>query len=376
MTFPYWALAVSAISGLIIRTPLRAQTDTVALAKVVQYSIPNFPAFEFTGQSPDEITRPTSAKALASALLSGLDGSGKFQQGVAIALAPRQLLRPSMDLRDYQSKSGFVFSNLSVSAGTTKVAGDSAATKLGLGARIVLLDRTDPLGPASRTPGDDAIRKALLECLPHDAAGVPTPVPANDASALKKVKACVAAADKGFRESWRAAHWNDYAVSAAVATGWGLQSSSWNQKYHLGGAAWALGAAPLCFQPALTGLCSKGQWLVKLQYENRDSVGVPSRKQFTSGLRATLGSSTFGIFGEDLYRHRSDAPAGTKASRNEWSFGFEFNIGEGIWVTSGLGSRYDELTKEGKTVVLGSFRFNLSPERQLSTIVPIPKARK
>jgi hypothetical protein len=358
-------IVFAAATGII---PLQAQTgDTVSLSKIVQFSIPNSPAFDFIGQSPDKVTRPTSSKAFATALLSGLNASGKFQQGVAIDVAPWQLLSPNMDLRDYQSRSGFWFSNLTLSLGTVKSSGDSSDTNLGLGARVVLFDRTDPSAPASRRAGDSAILSVLLRCLPRTDRG-PRPVTPNEIPAVKK---CVKDADTTFRNTWRDAHWNDYALSVSVATGWGLPKSQWNDPAHLGGAIWALAAAPLCLRSAAPGLCRKGQWLVKAQYQKRDSLDAVSIREFITGVRATLGSSVFGMFMENLYRRRTNAVPGSKKSRNEWSAGVEFKLGEENWVTTGVGSRYDDLTKSSKAVVLAGLRFNVSPKQQLKTVIRI-----
>jgi hypothetical protein len=344
--------------------PLTAQgDDTVSLAKIVQFSIPNSPAFDFIGESPDEVTRPTSPKALTTALLSGLTSSGKFQQGLAIEIAPWQLASPHMDLQEYQSGRGFVLANSSVSIGTVKASGDSPVTNLGVGARMVFFDRTDPSGPASKAVGDAAMQRVLLNCLP------PGPAKPSD---VPKIKACVAREDSAFHTSWRASHWNDYALSLAAATGWGLRNSIWTDRNNLGGAVWALLAAPLCFQTFASGLCQKGQWLAKAQYESRDSADSHNIKQFLGGLRATIGSASFGAFAESLFRHRSSVAEGAKHWRNDWSLGLEFKMSDDTWITSGIGSRYDDLTKSSKAVVLAGFRFNVSPKQQFSTVVPVP----
>ena len=364
MKTPNATAIVLALASMVRPASLTGQSsDTVSLTKIVQFSIPNSPAFDFIGESPDEVTRPTSPKAFTTALLSGLTSGGKFQQGLAIDVAPWQLLSPNMDLREYQSTSGFLLSNSSFSIGTVKASGDTAATNLGLGARLILLDRTDPSGPASRAAGDVAMRRVLLDCLP------PGPVKPGE---VAKVKACIARQDSAFHASWRESHWNDYAISVAAATGWGLRKSVWNDRHNLGASVWGLVAAPLCLQAAAEGLCQKGQWLVKAQYESRDSANAGRIKQFVGGIRATLGSSSFGVFAEDLYRHRSTVTAGAKKSRNDWSLGLEFQMGNETWISSGVGSRYDDLTKSSKAVVLAGLRFNVSPKQQFSTVVPIP----
>jgi hypothetical protein len=358
------------VAGARLPAQQAARKDTVQLTKIVQFAIPNAPAMDFIGQSPDEITRPTSARALAAALLSGVNSAGKPQQGFAIEIAPGQLLAPNMDLREYQSTTGFLLSNLALSVGSVQAAGDTTVTNLGIGARAVLLDRTDPLGPASRAAGDAAITSALLTCLPRRN-GIPVPVNAVDAAAVAAVKSCVAAADTAFRNAWRSAHWNDYAFSLSLATGWGLRNSTWAEHYGLGGAVWALGAAPLCFQAAKPGPCGQGQWLVKLQYERRDSADATRQvDELTGGLRATYGSSTADLFLEDLYRHRSSVAVGAKQTWNDLSAGIEFRLTDVGWVSAGIGSRYDELSKESKAVVLAGLRFNISPKQQFGGVIP------
>ena len=343
------------------------ESDTVLLHKVVQFNIPNAPAFDFIGVSPDNVTRPSSPKALATSLLSGVDPTGKFQQGLALELSPSQLLLPRMDLREYQSNGGFWLANASISLATTKASGDSTATNIGLGGKIVLLDRSDPSGPASRSAGNAAMQKVLLECAPHRD-GHPTPITPQN---VGTVKACVASADSVFHVSWRQDHWNDFALSFAAATGWALRNSTWSDRSSMGQAAWLLGAAPICFGRSTQGLCSKGQLLAKAQYESRGSVNASSFKQFIGGVRATMGTESFAVFVESLYRRMTkDKPGATKA-RTELSGGLEFRLGDETWISSGIGSHYDDVTKKSKAVVVAGMRFNVSPKQQFTSLLPL-----
>ena len=361
--------ALTATAALMVPAIASAQQDTVALRKVVQFAIPKAPAFDFIGISPDEVSRPTSPRALATAIASGINTAGQVQQGLAIEVAPVQLLRPRMDLSAYQRRGGFVLSNLSISLGSAQASGDSSVMQLAVGAKAVLLDRTDPLGPNSKASGDSAIQRALVRCLP---AG---PVDVADTARVAQVRRCITAEDSVFRADWRRDHWNDYAMALAAATGWGLRNSEWKDGQHLGSAVWALAAAPLCLRPAAAGLCRSGQWLAKAAYERRDSVQIGRTvSQFTGGLRGALGSETVAAFAEALFRRRSTELPGAQRSRREWSAGVEFKVTDGLWASTGVGGRYNDLTQGTKAVLLAGLRFNVSPDQRL-TLAPTASGR-
>jgi len=366
--------AAIAATSLALSTNAGAQQgDTVALTKVVQFSIPSAPAFELIGEAPDKITRPTSARALAAGLLSGITAAGKLQQGVALEVAPGQLLRPHMDLDEFQTTTGFLLANVSLSLGSVRASGDTSDTDVGFGIKSVLLDHTDPDGPASRDAGRSAIMGAMLDCLPVDANGTPVAIDRANAAQIKAIKACVSRGDSTFRTSWQRTHWNDYALSLSASNAVRLRGSRFDRTSELAAGVWALAAAPLCFRSVSDGLCQHGQWLAKVGYEHHDSLGASSRPNgVTGGVRATLGTAKVSVFGEDLFE-RVRAVSGSATSRNAWSAGLEFLAGEGMWISTGIGSRYDDLTRSSRAVVLAGLRFNVSQKQTFGSVVPVPR---
>lgn len=352
-----------------------AQADTVnvELPARVQFSVPASPALKFIGANPEEIGRPTSFKALAASILSGVDADGRFQQGAALEIAPVQFLWTTMDASEFAEAANFILSNIGLSAGTVKTASDSSSTALGLGARVVLFDRTDPMSSAAHV---EAVGKALESCFPM-VDGRPVPIDPDDQEQLSEVRACVVREDSAARGHYAARHWNDYALSAGVATGWLLENSEWDRKEPMGMQAWATLAAPICFVASVSNpFCRAGQLLMEVQYEVRDSTfdQPESISQWALGGRVTFGNERVGVFAEALLLRRADAPAGIEEKVRELSTGLEFQVAEKLWASTGLGTRYNDLEGESQVVVLANLRVNVSPERKLKSVVPLPPA--
>lgn len=60
--------------------------------KEVDFSIPESPGFTILGLTPQEVTRPATPREFATALINSFDRNGNFQSGIAIDVAPFQLL--------------------------------------------------------------------------------------------------------------------------------------------------------------------------------------------------------------------------------------------------------------------------------------------
>jgi hypothetical protein len=362
------ALALS----IAITAPAAAQEPgSVELPKVVQFSVPASPALKFIGSNPEEISRPTSLKALATSILSGIDAGGRVQQGVAAEIAPVQFFSRTMDAQEYTQPWNYFLANLGISLGTLKAASDSTSTSIGAGIRAVLLDRTDPMSSAAHV---DAVGSALEQCLPT-VNGRPVPINRSDTAQIRTLKACIITADTASRSRYRRDHWNDYALAVGVAGGQLLRNSEWDERQGMGMQAWATLAGPICLRAALASpFCRASQGLLELQYEKRDSTfETPDAvDQLAFGARATLGTEKVGFFGEILALRRLDPPASVKKSVSEMSLGFEFKVGDNLWASTGVGSRYNDAIDESQVVVLANLRVNLTADRKFSNTVPVP----
>lgn len=60
-------------------------------AQELDFSIPESPGFTILGVTPQEVTRPSTPREFATALINSVDKNGNFQTGIAIDVAPYQL---------------------------------------------------------------------------------------------------------------------------------------------------------------------------------------------------------------------------------------------------------------------------------------------
>lgn len=103
-------------------------------------NVPVSPAFSILGFEPSAVMRPTSAKSLATDVLSSFDKNGKLLLNLGLEVAPYWLKsHPGLTRKTYLNPSlGQAFmQSLSISAGTAKDSA-SGANKLGAGFRFRL----------------------------------------------------------------------------------------------------------------------------------------------------------------------------------------------------------------------------------------------
>jgi hypothetical protein len=91
--------------------PLDTQIDTAKKEaedeQELDFSIPESPGFTILGLNPQEVTRPATPREFATALINSIDRNGNFQTGIAIDVAPFQLLldvNRDEDYIDFQEK--------------------------------------------------------------------------------------------------------------------------------------------------------------------------------------------------------------------------------------------------------------------------------
>jgi len=111
----------------------------------IDFLVPSSPAFHILGVKPTDISRPGSPRDLAIALLEGTDPNGNLQSGVALDMAPYQLLRPEMDFDTYNANINAFLSRTQLSFATTKGSNkNDESIKMALGLRITPFDFGDP----------------------------------------------------------------------------------------------------------------------------------------------------------------------------------------------------------------------------------------
>jgi hypothetical protein len=116
-------------------------------------AVPDSPAFAILGTTPENVTRPTSPKDLATSLLNGVDEQGHFVTGVAIDVTPKMVFAGrTLQWRDcHDNYSQRLAARTQVSYATTKGAtSDDPAVRMALGVHV--------------TPWDEAIRGWTPSC--------------------------------------------------------------------------------------------------------------------------------------------------------------------------------------------------------------------
>jgi hypothetical protein len=113
---------------------------------VLDFSVPESPAFAVLGFTPERVARPTSPRELAANLLNGVDDRGNLQTGIALDTTPYLLFRGGeVTLRayrdDYLTR---LAARTQFSLGTTKgTSSDDKSVRLGLGVKTTFWDAGD-----------------------------------------------------------------------------------------------------------------------------------------------------------------------------------------------------------------------------------------
>ena len=304
--------------------------------KDLTYTIPESPAFHLIGANPTEVNRPGTARELAVALLSAVDTSGALQQGFALEFSPALALAPSMDLREYRSSFwNRLLKNTTLSLGTTKAASDGSSTLVAVGARTVLLDRTDPMLDTLYTNG---LGRAFAACAGFD-------------NTVEQARACRKREQERYREENAERYWNGWSLAVGAAVGMQFTESRIGDRTLYGNAAWLVGAAPIG---------GFGQLVGQLQYNERDPDATDESDSFTVGGKLYLGSGRAHAFAELGGRKLLDQPAGADDFSAEWSAGMEFRASSDMWISTGFGSRFDTLDEPDRIVLIAGIRWNVS----------------
>lgn len=307
----------------------------LAAAAQKPYAIPESPAFTFLNATPAQVSRPTSARALAAGILNGASPlTGKLQQGIAIDLAPWSFVQGlRIPLNEYQRNRGkYILANTQLSLATVRASGDSSSTDLALGLRVTFIDRSDPMSDTAFT---NELRRRVRSCLPE----LPTE------AAMAQAEACNREQAQAMRKQWLddRGHWNDGSLAAAAAGGWRFDQSALKSANWEGWAAWITGALPLG---------RGGQAIGQVRYNAHNGE---QDNGVAFGGRALYGSAAINAFVEVAGGNRTGGDDG----RADWTGGLEFRAAENLWISTGFGSR-STATGDNRGVLVADLRWQLS----------------
>lgn len=333
----------------------------------LNYAVPESPAFKILDISPSSIMRPTSTRDIAFSIGNSLITNGlTIPQNLTVELSPT-LLKPHLNLKDFQKNSFLYTSALSIG---TKVNKDkSYGIALGLKFRIFdqqdlrlnkeLLTRNDLLGRII----NDSYSRAMKEMAQDRALKNPQKKPIDhlidisrsysDGSAPdhKQVYDGIASImkrtiDPGeverFRDSIKKSNWNKPQMYMGIAS---LFNSKDSLLSNLSGASklglWSTAGFPVG---------KKGQILIGLNGQMADTLGKSlNNKKLDIGTRLYYGENNLKGFIEGNVQYRNIQKPCYKAS-----IGIETTFFGGLWANFSLGFK-----KENGAKAVFSPGFNL-----------------
>jgi hypothetical protein len=325
---------------------LLAATGAAAQAPPAELltAAPESPAFTFLGVSPTRISMPGAVRELGAELLSAIGADGRVRQGFALEVAPWSLVPGlAIPLDDYQNNFlSYVLANAQLSLGTARAAGDSASTDVSAGLRLTLFDDTDPMRDEAFTA---EVGQRLRGCT-----GGPETTEAEIAFCADTLMANAYA-------SRTASRWNARRLSLGAAAGLRFGESVLANGEYSGVALWAAGSQPIG---------AFGQLIGQLSWRQTPELDdAPESDLLVYGGRLLLGAATFGVFGEIAGENHS---GDVDESALVWSAGAELRIAGNLWLSAGLGTRFDALTADDRAIVLANVRWGVADRSRLAAL--------
>ena len=122
---------------------LSSEKDLNPKETIVDFSVPDSPAFTILGLTPQNVVSPASPRELATTLLNGVDKNGNFQTGIAIDTSLLNLSSKKVTIKKYRKNKMWYRTQLSFA--TSKGSEDQdEALRLAFGIRFTPLDLGDP----------------------------------------------------------------------------------------------------------------------------------------------------------------------------------------------------------------------------------------
>jgi hypothetical protein len=356
--------------GLLAIAPAAAHAADVSQVRL-DLSTPDLPAFTALGVSPSQISTPTNVKDFVAAVSSGLSPTGQVQSGVAIEVAPVQLLwkKDATAVDESVKRLARWVDGLAISIGTNALAGAAMPTmQTAIGVRWAIQGYTPQADPALAKCIAGAIPKVTIPT-ELDAEGSPKVAELSpDTPEMKKTRQLC-------RDAFRAAHLASRGlqiayVHSAQAVGDAKLSSfstladtiwlsgSWdfnNAKPPTDFAADKLKvpAAPLGFQPTL---------FARYDAFNLGS-GLGRQSDLFVAARLPVITPGWSAFVEGGFKtvNLSDraAPAVASGSKVPFGLGGDLRLGDGTWF--GVYAGVD--LKTGEIFSLGNVKWSIGEKR-------------
>ncbi len=330
----------------------------------IDLAVPESPAFGALGLTPEEVSRPTTARELAMSFINGVDRSGNLQTGIAVDTAPYMLLAGSrITLRDYQQPGQYLTRFLArwqLSFASAKGGGeDDPSAKIALGMRFTLWDRGDPRMDAM-----------LLGCLTREAARVLSSVPpvspgiSDEELAIenRRREELVREGATPCRDEAARRRWNRSAWIAGLAPTWTSADGTAPELDFSGTALWTSLGYGFESVPMLEDRAALTLYLKSRSGEIAADQLAPgsfiSQDNLTAGVRFIVGSPTSQFNVETLWV-RNDREDLREDSYWNLAFGFEQRLINNMWLNLSFGRQMARDASASEFSVISAFNWGL-----------------
>lgn len=325
---------IASIAAQAVTTAAGSATATgatgVAYKYVLDYDVPESPAFAILGLSPSKVLRASAAKPVAAQLLNQVATGGKAEQGIALDFAPWLALGGGFQSVDTYRANPFVrwASRFMVSAATVQPDESSETLRYGAGLRLTLLDSRDPLANATLA---NTISGLLANC-----ATAPTELGADDEAPTRRTCSTRAAYDSAEAHAEREG-------GHALSVGFGTSGRMLNGLADRDSLTTEVNRAWLSYRFAPKRM-AQTDFLATTQWKDGPEV----ERELLVGVAARINTSVGSFAGEIAY--------GSESRTLHPGFNAEFRIVPRVSIIAALVSDSDDIATPVRRV---RFRTNL-----------------
>ncbi|HEX7069416.1 MAG TPA: hypothetical protein VF190_01370 [Rhodothermales bacterium] len=193
-------------------------TQELAQSFRLDLAIPDAPAFLILEREGGEVLRPTSARAVATALSGffGEDGGFVVPEELGVEVSPGLLIGgPNLSVAEYRQHPWLY--RLRVSLASSRGTGGEVPTAVSLGIRVTTVDRADLRTSTTYEQEATALAEAINDLYVAERQRLGPTVPLEDIAALPHVQEGTHALVETFRERWSERRWNARIDELALA---------------------------------------------------------------------------------------------------------------------------------------------------------------
>ena len=303
---------------------------------ILDYAVPESPAFAALGVTPSGVLSGSAAKPLAVHFLDQFLTRGALRPDLALDVVPYVLAGGGFQSLDAYTNNHFrqLAANTQFSLGTASVEGDTASVRLGWGIRVSLLDARDPL--RSRRWGPELQRRLIAALTPPDDG----PIGEDEGEGVVEVPGLSAIYDEVIEEMRQEA-------GAALAAGFG-------QAVLVRGSVASLDSMEVLSNTAWVA----GQWYTGLGFDFlgmlQGRTGPAFDDEIRIGVGVEGGTATTEVAGEVVYT--------TAAARFDYGLHATLGLLRNVKLVTAIGTMSEHLVSDGppRLHVSAKVLYNLS----------------